>query len=342
VLDPTHGPAATTDERLLRLGLHSGSRRKRRQLRWPQQLDPREGRANWILEWPSSLTIHATIAALVMEMPFVLDAQEDVTQSWRPVTFPMREGGLRIEPREVHVWRAELRQAVHVIDGLRATLDAEELSRANRFVFERHRLRYVAAHGMLRHLLSAYVGIAPDRIELNRARYGKPYLLGDGDGARGALRFNLAHSSDLMLVAIGVRRELGVDLEFIGRRRDVAGIARHFFSPNEVTTLTALPADERLAAFYRCWTRKEAYIKACGRGLKMRLDDFDVSLEPGVSRGLLRSALATDEPERWRFADLRAGPGFEAALAVEGHEWRLGTYEIEIQERKGDAAAGLL
>jgi 4'-phosphopantetheinyl transferase len=340
VLDPTHGPAVTTDERLLRLGLHSGSRRKRRQLRWSQQLDPREVRANWILEWPSSLTIHATIAALVMEMPFVFDAQEDVTQSWRPVTFPMREGGLRIEPREVHVWRAELRQAVHVIDGLRATLDTEELSRANRFVFERHRLRYVAAHGMLRQLLSAYVGIAPDRIELGRARYGKPYLL--GDGARSALRFNLAHSSDLMLVAIGVRRELGVDLEFIGRRRDVAGIARHFFSPNEVTTLTALPADERLAAFYRCWTRKEAYIKACGRGLKMRLDDFDVSLEPGVSRGLLRSALATDEPERWRFADLRAGPGFEAALAVEGHEWRLGTYEIEIQERKGDAAAGLL
>jgi 4'-phosphopantetheinyl transferase len=340
VLDPTHGPAVTTDERLLRLGLHSGSRRKRRQLHWSQQLDPREVRANWILEWPSSLTIHATIAALVMEMPFVFDAQEDVTQSWRPVTFPMREGGLRIEPREVHVWRAELRQAVHVIDGLRATLDTEELSRANRFVFERHRLRYVAAHGMLRQLLSAYVGIAPDRIELGRARYGKPYLL--GDGARSALRFNLAHSSDLMLVAIGVRRELGVDLEFIGRRRDVAGIARHFFSPNEVTTLTALPADERLAAFYRCWTRKEAYIKACGRGLKMRLDDFDVSLEPGVSRGLLRSALATDEPERWRFADLRAGPGFEAALAVEGHEWRLGTYEIEIQERKGDAAAGLL
>ena len=340
MLDPAHGPAVTTDERLLRLGLHSGSRRKRRQLRWSQQLDPREVRANWILEWPSSLTIHATIAALVMEMPFVFDAQEDVTQSWRPVTFPMREGGLRIEPREVHVWRAELRQAVHVIDGLRATLDTEELSRANRFVFERHRLRYVAAHGMLRQLLSAYVGIAPDRIELGQARYGKPYLL--GDGARSALRFNLAHSSDLMLVAIGVRRELGVDLEFIGRRRDVAGIARHFFSPNEVTTLTALPADERLAAFYRCWTRKEAYIKACGRGLKMRLDDFDVSLEPGVSRGLLRSALATDEPERWRFADLRAGPGFEAALAVEGHEWRLGTYEIEIQERKGDAAAGLL
>jgi len=340
VLDPTHGPAVTTDERLLRLGLHSGSRRKRRQLRWSQQLDPREVRANWILEWPSSLTIHATIAALVMEMPFVFDAQEDVTQSWRPVTFPMREGGLRIEPREVHVWRAELRQPVHVIDGLRATLDMDERSRANRFVFERHRLRYVAAHGMLRLLLSAYAGIAPARIELGQARYGKPYLL--GDGARSALRFNLAHSSDLMLVAIGVRRELGVDLEFIGRRRDVAGIARHFFSPNEVTTLTALPADERLAAFYRCWTRKEAYIKACGRGLKMRLDDFDVSLEPGGSRGLLRSALATDEPERWRFADLRAGPGFEAALAVEGHEWRLGTYEIEIQERKGDAAAGLL
>ena len=333
----------TTDERLLRLGLHSGSRRKRRQLRWSQQLDPREVRANWILEWPSSLTIHATIAALVMEMPFVFDAQEDVTQSWRPVTFPMREGGLRIEPREVHVWRAELRQAVHVIDGLRATLDTEELSRANRFVFERHRLRYVAAHGMLRQLLSAYVGIAPDRIELGRARYGKPYLLCDAAAASGAaIRFNLAHSSDRMLVAVGVGRELGIDLERVSLCRDVTGIARHFFSPNEVTTLTALPADERLAAFYRCWTRKEAYIKACGRGLKMRLDDFDVSLEPGVSRGLLRSALATDEPERWRFADLRAGPGFEAALAVEGHEWRLGTYEIEIQEREGDAAAGLL
>jgi 4'-phosphopantetheinyl transferase len=278
-----------------------------------------------------------------MKMPFVTAAPiEDSMQPWRPVTFPVRAGELAIEADEVHVWSAELRPAMRVLDGLGATLDVEERSLADRFVFERHRLRYVAAHGLLRHLLSGYLGVAPGSIQFGQARYGKPYLLGDDEAAASALRFNLAHSSDRMLVAVGVRRELGVDLEYISRRRDLVGIARHFFSPNEVSALTALPAHERSAGFYRGWTRKEAYIKACGTGLAMRLADFDVSIEPGVSRALLRSARGADESERWRFADLPVGSGFEAALTVEGHDWRLATYAIELQERAGDAAARLL
>jgi 4'-phosphopantetheinyl transferase len=236
-------------------------------------------------------------------------------------------GRLEIERHDVHVWSAGLHHEAPVLDALRATLDDDELARAERFVFERHRLRYIAAHGLLRRVLSGYLGVAPTEIRFGHARHGKPYLVGE---VQLDLRFNLSHSGDRMLVAVAVGRDVGVDLELVGRDRDFAGIARHFFSPNEVAALTALPERERRAAFYRCWTRKEAYIKACGTGLAMRLDDFDVALAPGVPAALLRSARGAGEPARWRFADLQAGRAFEAALAVEGGGWRLVTYALEV------------
>jgi 4'-phosphopantetheinyl transferase len=210
---------------------------------------------------------------------------------------------------------------------LRATLDGDELARAERFVLERHRLRYVAAHGLLRHILGGYLGVAPAEIRFGHARHGKPYLLGE---AQLDLRFNLAHSGDRMLVAVAVGRDVGVDLELVGRDRDFAGIARHFFSPNEVAALTALPERERRTAFYLCWTRKEAYLKACGTGLAMRLDDFEVTVVRGVPAALLHSARGADEPARWRFAEPQVGPAFEAALAVEGDGWRFATYSLEV------------
>ena len=236
---------------------------------------------------------------------------------WPPVR---PRGELVIETGEVHVWRAALDVQVSSFLRLWHTLDTVERARAARFVFERHRLRYVVAHGLLRHVLSGYLATAPEELRFGRGRYGKPYLTATS-GAD--LRFNLSHSRDRMLVAVGLGRELGVDLEYVRCDRDVAGIARHFFSTAEVSALLAFPVRERCAAFYRCWTRKEAYIKACGTGLAMRLDSFDVSLEPGARAALLRSERGHEEPQRWKLVELPVKEGFHATLAVEGDDWRV-------------------
>jgi 4'-phosphopantetheinyl transferase len=233
----------------------------------------------------------------------------------------------------VHVWRAALEPPIRHVAYLRDVLDGEERARADRFVFDRHRRWYVAAHGLLRHLLGGYLGVAPEAVRFARARHGKPYLVcrARRDGAD-AIGFNLTHSGDTALIAVGVGRELGIDLEHVRRDRDVIGLAGRFFSPAEAAALKALPADHRVAAFYKCWTRKEAYIKACGTGLAMRLDSFEVSFEPGVPAALLRSARGADEPHRWKLVELAVSPGFEAALAVEGDDWRLVTNALELRD----------
>jgi 4'-phosphopantetheinyl transferase len=223
-------------------------------------------------------------------------------------------GRLEIERLDVHVWSAGLQHEAPVLDALRATLDDDELARAERFVFERHRLRYVAAHGLLRRVLSGYLGVAPAEIRFGHARHGKPYLAGE---VQPDLRFNLSHSGDRMLVAVAVGRDVGVDLELVGRDRDFAGIARHFFSPNEVAALTALPERERRAAFYRCWTRKEAYIKAIGSGLSHPLDEFDVTFAPGEPAALAYDQRDPDAAARWSMLNLELDD-YAGALAVEG------------------------
>lgn len=246
------------------------------------------------------------------------------------VPFPVPAEELVLGAGEVHVWHLELRPPARELERMRGWIDRAESDRAARFVFDRDRLRYIAAHGLLRHLLGGYLGTAPEAVELAVAPRGKPYLLSPaGRDSNAALRFNLAHSGDRALVAVSSGREVGVDVEEAGRGRDVVGIAGSFFSPAEVAALKAVPDAERVAAFYRCWTRKEAYIKACGTGLAMRLDSFDVSLEPDACDALLRSERGVDEPRRWKLVDLPVDGGFTAALAVEGHDWRLVTRTLD-------------
>ena len=212
---------------------------------------------------------------------------------------------------EVDVWRVELDQPPGVVAELRARLGTDERTRAGRLVAARERARFVVAHAALRQVLSEYGGTPPAAIRFERARHGKPYVAGGP-------RFNLSHSGGRALIAVSERRELGVDLERVCAKRDLLGLAGRYFAPGERAVLEALPHEERLRAFYRCWTRKETYMKATGAGLAMRLDSFEVAFAPGAPPALLASARGRDEPSRWRFAELTAGPGFEAAIAVKG------------------------
>lgn len=233
---------------------------------------------------------------------------------------------LALESNEVHVWRAALDVEPAYLKRLEQMLSDDERERARRFFFEEHRGRFVVARGLLRSILAKYLNIAPNHLEFIYGAYGKPTLT--GRFAIGDIRFNMSHSGELAVYAIARGREVGIDIE--RQRADFATreIAEKFFSPREVTALLNLPEHVQCEAFFNCWTRKEAYIKARGMGLSLPLDQFDVSLVPGEPAALLDTKDDPTEASRWRFQELLPGPGFAAALAVAGHNWQLKCWHV--------------
>lgn len=230
---------------------------------------------------------------------------------------------LALSEREIHVWRACLDQPPVSISALRKALAPDELARADRYRFPNGRDRFVVCRAALRTILGLYLRAHPDHLRLSANSYGKPELAGLHSGS--ALRFNVSHSGDLALLAVGYAREVGVDLERLrpGRPGERMRLAERFFSPAEAAELRALPEDERDDAFTVCWTRKEAYIKAIGRGLSLPLSMFDVTVSPKAAAALLRTAWNPQDASRWLLRDLNPGSGYVGAIAVEGGGWRL-------------------
>jgi 4'-phosphopantetheinyl transferase len=222
---------------------------------------------------------------------------------------------------EVHVWRAPLDGPPQQIDSFLHTLAADERTRADRFYFQRDREHFIAAHGVLRAILGLYLNRAPESLSFCYSSHGKPALV--WELGRDAIHFNISHSHGVALYAIARDREVGVDVELIRRDLELEQIAERFFSRREVATLRALPADLRKYAFFLCWTRKEAYIKARGEGLSLPLDQFDVSLIPGEPATLLSTQPDPDEALRWSLQELTLASNYVAAVAVEGHGWSL-------------------
>jgi len=219
---------------------------------------------------------------------------------------------------DVHVWRFALDLSPAETTLLGQTLAAEEIERASRFHHSVHRERFIVAHGGLRAIVSQYVNLQPSQLRFLTNPYGKPSIKNNLNGDE--IRFNLSHSQNLALVAITRGRSVGVDVEHI--RPDFAEerIARRFFSPQEVESLLSFPIEKRIDAFFACWTRKEAYIKAKGEGLSMPLDQFDVSLIPGEKEIKLSTRPDPAQGLHWKIYELSPGPGFVGALAVNGLE----------------------
>jgi 4'-phosphopantetheinyl transferase len=250
------------------------------------------------------------------------NSTDDSAATIRVALNELAERSLTLAVNEVHVWFADLNQ--HPADDLRPLLVPDESARADRFHFAKDRNHYVVARAILRKLLGGYLGKPAHEVQLAYAEKGKPSL-----AEKGLLHFNLAHSHGKAVYAFASSRELGIDLEFI--REDFAGedIAERFFSRAEIESLRNVPADLTKQAFFNCWTRKEAYIKARGEGLSMPLDVFDVSLEPGEPAVFLRNHQEPDEASRWSMQDLSMPEGYVAALVVEGHSWELKRFTIE-------------
>lgn len=243
----------------------------------------------------------------------------DAETTWLPPP-----ADLALDRDEVHVWRAALDLPDGDVARLARALAPDELQRANRFYFPRDRRQFIVGRATLRLILGRYLRVAPEQIGFAYSAYGKPALVWPDDQEQ--YQFNLAHSAGMALYAVARARAVGVDIERIRDDRDHQQIAARFFSPAEHAQLQALPVELRTTAFFHCWTRKESYIKAHGAGLSMPLDLFTVSLVPQQPAQLLHSHTPGEE-SRWSLQDLSPGPGYAAALAVEGSGWRLACWQ---------------
>ena len=237
--------------------------------------------------------------------------------SWSsPSAVPtLREG-------QVHVWRASLDQARAHLPQWTRTLGDVERSRAERFLLERDRHRFVARHGILREILAGYLAMGADQLRFRYGRHGKPRLV--NESGRGALHFNLSHSDRMAVFAFTYGRLVGIDVERVRAGIPWDDIAAQFFTRRENRRLRRLPENERPRAFLVAWTCKEAYVKARGDGLSFPVDRVEVSVSPPALR---RVEGDEDEASRWTLQELRVGGDYVAALAVEGDDRRLLCWE---------------
>jgi 4'-phosphopantetheinyl transferase len=248
--------------------------------------------------------------------------EKDVpAQEWR-----RPPAGPRLARGDVHVWRADLARLDARAWELADVLSPDELERAARFRFERDRRRFVLSRAALRIILGIYIESKPESVRFTHNSFGKPML--GGDAARVPLHFNASHSHELALYAFSAEQEVGVDVEQIRAEFASEDVAARFFSRREVEVLRGVAPELRPRAFFDCWARKEAYVKARGEGLSYPLDKFAVSLAPGETAALLSDELDPAETPQWLIAELRPADGYAAALAVRSREVKLTLFDL--------------
>lgn len=210
----------------------------------------------------------------------------------------------------IYIWTGDFDHLDTHRDDFWQTLSPDERARAVRLIDETVRARFIAGRGMLRAVLSQYLGVQAQAIPFEHGKRGKPIVPGT------RLRFNLSHSENLALLGIVTGHEIGVDVERLRHIPEMTTMARDYFSPVEQQALFNLPQDQRDDAFLRCWTRKEAFIKAVGEGFALPLADFDVTLAPDDPPRLLR--IKDGDPSQWALLHLEPAPGYVGAVCVEG------------------------
>ncbi|MBW4651005.1 MAG: 4'-phosphopantetheinyl transferase superfamily protein [Kastovskya adunca ATA6-11-RM4] len=226
---------------------------------------------------------------------------------------------------EVHIWRAELNLPEWRLQHLAQLLSPDEQQRAERFYFEQHRQRFIAARGILRTLLGRYLAIEPHQLQFRYQPRGKPVLVESCGGKQ--LFFNLSHSNDLALYAVTLERQVGIDLEYLRPISDAEQLAKRFFSAGEYEAIRALSPSQKQEAFFRYWTCKEACIKATGEGLA-QLDKVEISLTPEAPANLLNSPSPLQNDQDWVLLELTPASNYVAAVAVVGKGWQLSRWQF--------------
>jgi 4'-phosphopantetheinyl transferase len=235
----------------------------------------------------------------------------------REMNIAVAHRAITVSVEETHVWvasTANLEPAT--LARLEITLSPTERIHAAKFRFLPDQTRYIFAHGMLREILSRYVGKSPSQLTFVANDFGKPCL--ENAGAAGRIMFNMSHSEGLVIAAVSLDCCVGVDTEFIRPIEDIDSLVQRVFTASEQTLVQAAPIDLKQRVFYQCWTRKEAFIKAIGKGFSIPLDSFDSTLAPGARGRWLQTSSDSLANKTWWLSDLALLEGYVGALVVEG------------------------
>lgn len=229
----------------------------------------------------------------------------DLHADWPiPSTLP------ELHPQQIHIWQIDLAVNPNPLQHYQSLLTADELSRAQRFQFATHRQHFMVSRGVLRQLLGHYRQQPAEHLTFEYNQYGKPQLA----QTPMPLHFNVSHSGSQALMAFTAVGAIGIDLESTDKTLEWDNICRRFFAPQEIEQIFALPPAQQKSAFFQCWTRKEAFIKARGDGLSFSLKNFAVTVT-GAAK--LLWCTEPDELQRWQLQALQPAPGYAAALSVE-------------------------
>jgi 4'-phosphopantetheinyl transferase len=229
---------------------------------------------------------------------------------------------IRLRNSEVHLWKMLLEVNNKVASRLNELLSADEQEKASRFHFAADRRRFVITRGCLRALLSRYTNMAPETIQFAYGKYGKPSLP-QATRESAQIEFNVAHSGNTAAFAFTRIGNIGIDIEQIRTDFDADDIAQRYFSAAEISSLGQTSLAARHAAFFSCWTRKEAFLKAKGVGLSYSLKQFDVTVSPTSPARLLSTRPDAKEAARWSMKSFDLARGYAATVVVAGHNWQL-------------------
>lgn len=218
---------------------------------------------------------------------------------------------------EIRVYRIDLACDADEVARMRALLSEDEQHRADRFINPDARVRFVVCRGALRQILASSIDRDPRSLVFSYSSLGKP-ALSPQMHLSAVPDFNVSHSAELALIAVGADGPIGIDVERVRHLDNAMGIARRFFSRAEVQALEAIPAEDTDRAFFRCWTRKEAYVKGLGEGMQCPLSSFQVDFADDVRASLLHVEQRPQDSETWKLAPLVVDTHFVAAVAFTG------------------------
>jgi 4'-phosphopantetheinyl transferase len=228
---------------------------------------------------------------------------------------------MRLDGDDVHLWVARLEASEKNFGLAFSWLSPDEVERADRFRFERHRSAFVLGRALLRALVASYLRMTPEDASFTYGPKGKPALGGaELRDTADTFNFNVSNSGDLAAYAFTLGCEIGVDVEHRRRLLEIEGIARRFFASDEVTELMALSETERPEGFFNCWTRKEAYIKAIGDGLSVPLHSFQMTLLPDAPARMVVLEGSSAEAECWTVHAFTPAADYTGAIIYRDRE----------------------
>jgi len=230
---------------------------------------------------------------------------------------------IEIEDNQVHIWQARIDVSSGYPKDIKDVLSADERERAISFKLQNDQIHFIIRHYLLRIILSKYCDYLADEITFRYDTHKKPAF---NMPEYRKIKFNMSFSHDLMLVAINKHNDIGIDIEKVHDINDLESVAVNNFSSKEFKYLNS--SSEKINTFFKIWTRKEAFIKATGKGMYYPLKSFCVSMDKSGNHENLIIFNHPIKSKHWRIAEIKASDGFIASIAVKTNKFQISYFQL--------------